>query len=405
VVNFIGHGVPEVAHAITAQMEQVQFVHSSQFITEAAEGFARELLDFLGPRYREAAVFLTSGGSEAVETALKLARQYQVEIGNNSRNQVLSRKQSYHGATLGAIAVSGNLKRRDIYRQMLKEFAQVETPYCYRCPYGCSNCDEKHAAELEQALAANPEEVAAFIYEPISGATLGAAVPPDRYLQRIHKLCAHYGVLAIADEVMTGMGRTGNPLACDHWGVLPDIVALGKGLASGYAPLGAVVAGKKIVDAIANGSGALVHGFTYNAHPISAAAGRAVLKIVRERHLVHEADDRWDGPARHLKTAIQRLRELECVGDVRGMGLMWGVEFVKDRSTKEPFNFDQNFAPLVAQLSMARGVLVYPIQGCVDGYRGDHIMISPPATITADQIDGAVEQVREAIATAAGSVT
>jgi adenosylmethionine-8-amino-7-oxononanoate aminotransferase len=398
VVSFVGHGVPKIAEAIGAQAKQLEFAHSSQFIAEVAEQFARELLDFLGPAYRDASVFFTSGGSEAVETAMKLARQYQVETGNASRTQIFSRKQSYHGATIGAMAVSGNLRRREIYRPLLREFVHVGTPYCYRCPYDSQDCAEKYAAELEQALAANREQVAAFIFEPLSGATLGAAVPPNGYLERIHRICANNGVLAIADEVMTGMGRTGRPIACNHWGVTPDIVVLGKGLAAGYCPLGAVVARRNIVDAIVGGSGALVHGFTYNAHAVSAAAGRAVLKLICERRLVEAADDSGSGPARHLKGALQRLLELSCVGDVRGMGLMWGVEFVKDRPTKAPFPADDHFAAHVARNCMERGVLVYPMQGCVDGDRGDHIMIAPPATITTQEIDEALALIHDAIA-------
>jgi adenosylmethionine-8-amino-7-oxononanoate aminotransferase len=397
VVSFIGHGVPEVADAIASQAKQLEFVHSSQFISEVAEQFARELLDFLSPGYNDAAVFFTSGGSEAVETAIKLARQYQVEIGNGSRTQIFSRKQSYHGATLGAMTVSGNPKRREIYRPLLREFVHVNTPYCYRCVYDCQDCAEKYAAELEQALAEYREQVAAFIFEPLSGATLGAAVPPVGYLERVHRICSENGVLTIADEVMTGMGRTGRPLACDHWGMTPDIVVLGKGLAAGYCPLGAVVARRNIVDAIATGSGGLVHGFTYNAHAVSAAAGEAVLKLIRERQLVQAADDSGDGPASHLKGALQRLLELPNVGDVRGRGLMWGVEFVTDHDTKAPFPADENFAARVAQNCMERGVLVYPMQGCVDGYCGDHIMIAPPAIITAQEIDEALTLIQDAI--------
>ena len=397
VVSFIGHGVPEIAEAIGAQAKQLEFAHSSQFISDVANQFARELLDFLGLAYRDAAVFFTSGGSEAVETAMKLARQYQVETGNGSRTQIFSRKQSYHGATLGAMAVSGNLKRREIYRPMLREFVHVGTPYCYRCPYDCQDCAEKYAAELEQALAANREQVGAFIFEPLSGATLGAAVPPSGYLERVSEICANNGVLTIADEVMTGMGRTGRPLACDHWGVTPDIVVLGKGLAAGYCPLGAVVARRNIVDAIITGSGALVHGFTYNAHAVSAAAGKAVLKVISERRLVDAADDAASGPASHLRFALQRLLVLPCVGDVRGKGLMWGVEFVADHSTKAPSPPSDNFAARVAQNCMTAGILVYPMQGCVDGYRGDHIMIAPPATITVQQIDEALGVIQDAI--------
>jgi adenosylmethionine-8-amino-7-oxononanoate aminotransferase len=400
VVSFIGHGVPEVAESILAQVKQLEFVHSSQFISEPAEQFARELLDFLGPAYRDGSVFFTSGGSEAVETAIKLARQYQVEAGNGARTQIFSRKQSYHGATLGAMAVSGNLKRREIYRPMLREFQRVGTPYCYRCAYECQHCAEKYAAELEQALAEHQDDVAAFIFEPLSGATLGAVVPPSGYLERIQSICAAKGVLTIADEVMTGMGRTGRAIACNHWNVTPDIVVLGKGLASGYCPLGAVVARRNIVDAIAAGSGTLVHGFTYNAHAGSVAAGRAVLKLMRERAMVQAADDSGSGPASHLKGALPRLLDLPCVGDVRGMGLMWGVELVADRFTKAPFPAAENFAARVAENCMGRGVLVYPMQGCVDGYRGDHIVIAPPAIITQQEIDETLARIRDAIARA-----
>jgi len=397
VVSFVGHGVPEIAEAIASQAKELEFAHSSQFVSDAAAQFARELLEFLGQDYSDAAVFFTSGGSEAVETAMKLARQYQVETGNDSRAKIFSRKQSYHGATIGAMAVSGNLKRREIYRPMLREFVHVGTPYCYRCAYDCQDCAEKYAGELERALAAHRGQVAAFIFEPLSGATLGAAVPPDGYLERADRICADGDVLTIADEVMTGMGRTGRPIACNHWGVTPDIVVLGKGLAAGYCPLGAVVARREIADAIVAGSGALVHGFTYNAHAVSAAAGRAVLKVVHERRLVQAADDSGSGPAHHLKGALQQLLDLPCVGDVRGMGLLWGVEFVADRSTKAPFPAPDNFAARVAQNCLTGGVLVYPMQGCVDGYRGDHIIIAPPAIITAQEIDEALAVVRDAI--------
>ena len=404
VVNFIGHGVRAVHEAMAAQAHSLEFVHSSQFVSEAAEGFAAELLDFLGAAYRDAAVFFTSGGSEAVESALKLARQYQVETGSTARHEIISRRQSYHGATLGAMAVSGNVKRKAIYGPMLKEFAQVGIPYCYRCKYGCNECARRYAEELDQVLSERAGNVAAFIYEPVSGATLGAAAPPGGYLRQAHEACAGRGVLTIADEVMTGMGRTGRALATQHAGVTPDIVVLAKGLSSGYAPLGAVVAGRKVVDAIANGSGVLVHGFTYSGHPTSAAAGRAVLKVIREERLVEAADDQGSGPATHLKHSLTRLRELECVGDVRGIGLMWALEFVKDRATKEPFPSALDFAGKVAQACMERGVVVYPMQGCVDGYQGDHVMIAPPAVISDAEIDFAIEQVTKAITQAGNSV-
>jgi len=401
-VSFIGHGVAEIAAAMAAQAKQLEFVHSSQFTTPIAEEYAAELLEFAGKNFAGGCVYFTCGGSESVETALKLARQYQVEIGQARRHQVISRGQSYHGSTLGALSVSGNKRRREIYRPMVREFAHVAYPYCYRCAFdcidGCRNCGQEYAAELEQAIEAANGEVAAFIVEPVSGATLGAVVPPPGYLQRVAEICRRCGVLLIADEVMTGMGRTGRNFAVEHWQVAPDILVTAKGLASGYAPLGAVLVSKRVADAIADGSGAFLHGFTYNSHPISLAAGRAVLRSLQGQKLVEAADSERQGScASTLRRGLESLREAKSVGDVRGIGLLWGVEFVADKSTKQPFAPELNFAGRVAQASVNRGLLVYPMQGCVDGVSGDHVLIAPPAVITAEQIDWAVKQLREAI--------
>jgi adenosylmethionine-8-amino-7-oxononanoate aminotransferase len=401
-VNFVGHGVREIADAMLEQARQLEFVHTSQFTTPVAEEFAAELLDFAGERFRGGAVYFTCGGSESIETALKLARQYQVEIGQPTRYQVLSRKQSYHGSTLGALAVSGNKKRREIYLPMVREFAHVGIPYCYRCDFdctdGCRNCGQKYAAELEQAIKAIKGEASAFIFEPLSGATLGAVTPPPGYLESIAEICGRHGVLVIADEVMTGMGRTGRNFAVEHWQVAPDILVTAKGLSSGYAPLGTVIASKKVVNAIATGSGAFLHGFTYNAHPLSVAAGRAVLRRIQSQSLVDAADSGIAGTAGSaLKAALESLRDLDVVGDVRGLGLLWGVEFVRDKKTKQPFPPERNFASQVGQGCLRRGLLVYPMQGCVDGVTGDHLLIAPPAVITSDQISWAVSQLRDAI--------
>ena len=401
-VNFIGHGVREISDAMAEQARQLEFVHTSQFTTPVAEEFAQELLEFAGEHFRGGAVYFTCGGSESVETALKLTRQYQVEVGQSKRHQILSRNQSYHGSTLGALAVSGNKKRRQIYLPMVREFEHIGIPYCYRCAFdctdGCRNCGQQYAAELERAIKAAPGEVAGFIFEPMSGATLGAVTPPPGYLGAIADICRRRGVLLIADEVMTGMGRTGRNFAVDHWQVAPDILVAAKGMSSGYAPLGAVIASKKVVDAIANGSGAFLHGFTYNAHPVSVAAGRAVLRRIQSQKLVHAADSSIAGTAgAALKAAFETLRDLETVGDVRGLGLLWGVEFVRDKKTKEPFPPEKNFAGLVGQACLRRGLLVYPMQGCVDGMSGDHLLIAPPAVITAEHVGWAVEQLREAV--------
>jgi adenosylmethionine-8-amino-7-oxononanoate aminotransferase len=394
---FIGHGDEKVARAMAEQARALEFAHTSQFTTPVAEGFAEELVEFAGEGFRGGAVFFTSGGSESTETALKLARQYQIEIGQGQRYRIISRKQSYHGATLGALAVSGNLKRREIYLPMVREFEHIGMPNCYRCAYscewGCDNCGRKYAEELQQAIENTNGEAAAFIFEPVSGATLGAVVPPSGYMQSVAEICERNGVLTIADEVMTGFGRTGRNFAVEHWNVVPDILVLAKGIASGYAPLGAVVANKKVVDAIANGSGSLVHGFTYNAHPVAVSAGREVLKRIREDKLVLEAASK----AELLGDALRTLYQCRSVGDVRGIGLLWGVEFVADKETKEPFAADLQFAQRVGAACAERGVMVYPMQGCVDGYRGDHLLIAPPAVITEEQIKWAVERVKQAI--------
>ncbi|HEX8926620.1 MAG TPA: aminotransferase class III-fold pyridoxal phosphate-dependent enzyme, partial [Terriglobales bacterium] len=375
---FIGHGDEQVARTMSEQARALEFVHTTQFVTPVAERFAEELLEFAGEVFRGGAVFFTSGGSESTETALKLARQYQVEIGQEQRYQIISRRQSYHGASLGALAVSGNVKRREIYLPMVREFEHVGIPNCYRCAYkcdyGCDDCGSKYAAELQRAIDKANGEAAAFIFEPVSGATLGAAVPPPAYLPKVAEICARAGVLTIADEVMTGFGRTGKNFAVEHWNVQPDILVLAKGISSGYAPLGAVIANKKVVDAIANGSGALVHGFTYNAHAVSVAAGREVLSRIREKRLVLEAASK----AEMLGDALRTLYECGTVGDVRGIGLLWGVEFVANKETKEPFASQLNFSGQVAAACMERGLSVYPVQGCVDGYSGDHLLIAPP---------------------------
>ena len=401
-VNFIGHGVREISDAMAEQARQLEFVHTSQFTTPVAEEFAAELLEFAGPNFTGGAVYFTCGGSESVETALKLARQYQVEIGERKRHQILSRQQSYHGSTLGALAVSGNKKRREIYLPMVREFEHIGIPYCYRCAFDCTdscyNCGQQYAAELERAILAAQGQVAGFIFEPMSGATLGAVTPPPGYLQAVAEICRRHGVLLIADEVMTGMGRTGRNFAREHWDIAPDILVTAKGLSSGYAPLGAVIASRKVVDGIAAGSGAFLHGFTYNAHPVSVAAGRAVLRRIREQKLVQAADSEVTGTAGSaLKTALESLRDLDVVGDIRGLGLLCGVEFVADKKAKAPFAPEKNFAGLVGQACLRRGLLVYPMQGCVDGLAGDHLLIAPPAVITAEEIGWGVEQIGAAV--------
>jgi adenosylmethionine-8-amino-7-oxononanoate aminotransferase len=401
-VNFIGHGVSEIVEAMTEQARSLEFVHGTQFTTPIAEQYARDLLEFAGEHFRGGAVYFCSGGSEAIETALKLARQYQVEVGNLRRSQIVSRDQSYHGATLGAVAISRNKRRREIYRPMVREFSTVGAPYCYRCTYdcvdGCYNCGQEYALEIEAAIAAADGKVAAVILEPVSGATLGAVAPPDGYLEKVAEICRRSKVLLIADEVMSGMGRTGRNFAVDHWDVAPDILVTAKGLSSGYAPLGAVIISQPVLEAIATGSGSFIHGFTYSSHPISLAAGRAVLKYMQDRELVEAADSERDGAiASKLKDRLGQLSAIDCVGEVRGIGLLWAIEFVSAKASKAPFAVEKNFSGRVAQAAVERGLLVYPVQGCENGDCGDHILIAPPAVITEEQIDWACEQLASTI--------
>jgi adenosylmethionine-8-amino-7-oxononanoate aminotransferase len=368
-VNFIGHGVAEIVSAMAEQARSLEFVHSSQFTTPIAEQYASELLEFAGPAYQGGAVYFTASGSDAVEFALKLAREYQVEIGNFGRSQIISRDQSQHGSTLGAIAVSHHGRRSEIYRPMVRQFTTISTPYCYRCTYdckdGCAQCGREYALELEAALAASASQAAAMILEPVSGTSLGAVLPPPGYLQKIEEICEANEVLLIADEVTSGMGRTGRNFAVQHWGINPDIVVTSKGLSSGYAPLAAVIVSPKVVEVVAYGSGAHMHGFTYSSHPISLAAGRAVLNHIQQHDLVDAADSDHPGTiAAKLMDGLGGLRQLAAVGDVRGIGLLWAIEFVADKTSKTPFPANQNFSGLVAQAATDRGLLVYPGQGC-----------------------------------------
>jgi len=402
--NFIGHGVEHIADAVREQMSTLEFVHSSLFTTSLAEEYAQELLEFAGPNFHGGSVYFTCGGSESVETAIKLARQFQVETGQKERYKVLSRKQSYHGSTLGALSVSGNQRRRQMYLPMVREFAHASAPYCYRCQFECRDCAARYAAEVERAIESSDGEAAAFIFEPVSGATLGAAVPPAGYVSQVAEICKSNGVLLIADEVMTGMGRTGKRFAVDHWGVAPDILVTAKGLSSGYTPLGAVIASAHVTHAIAEGTGSFIHGFTYNAHPVSLAAGRAVLRYMQDQNLIQAADSsKQNSTAWKLQRSLAQLLDLKNVGDVRGIGLLWGVEFVREKSSKLPFAPELNFGGRVAQAARQRGLLVYPVQGCVDGTSGDHVLIAPPAVIAEQEVADAIQQLRQAVEEAAAT--
>jgi adenosylmethionine-8-amino-7-oxononanoate aminotransferase len=381
----IGHGVSEIGRAMAEQSSQIAFAHTSQFHTAPAEKLAERLLSMAPPNFRSGGrVYFTSGGSEATETTIKLARQFHLESGQKDRYRVLSRRQSYHGSTLGAMSVSGNVARRAPYDPLLAEWGHIAPCFCYHCPFEKTfpQCQLVCADDLEiYLLQHEPGKAAAFIFEPVVGATLGAAVPPEGYTARIAEICRKNGILLIADEVMTGMGRTGKPFAAQHWGIEPDMILVGKGVASGYAPLGAVLVSARVAAAFERGSGAFIHGFTYQAHPVCTAAGNAVLDYLES----HKLFDRVVPAGKNLRDALSLLQSHPNVGDVRGLGLLFGVEFVKDKATREPFAKQQNIAETIRQACLEESVLTYPTQGCVDGLRGDHILLAPPFTISAEE--------------------
>lgn len=396
VVN-IGHGVASVARDMAEQASQLSFAHSSQFHTSAAEKLAARLLALAPEEMRGGGrVYFCSGGSEANETAIKLARQYFLQRGQRERFRVASRRQSYHGSTLGAMAMSGNMARREPYQPLLPEWGHIDPCFCRHCPLGLQfpACKLACADELEALLRDDREKsIAAFIFEPIVGATLGAAVPPDGYVQRIAEICHQHDVLLIADEVMTGIGRTGKPFAVDHWGVAPDMLTFGKGAASGYAPLGGVIVGPRMIETFERGSGAFQHGFTYQNHPLSMAAGNAVLDVLEQQALFA----RVTIASRELFAALESLKKHPHVGEVRGLGLLLGIEFVRDKAERAPFPREENIAGKIFQAAMEQGVLTYPTQGCVDGVNGDHILLAPPFIISSEECHIAARAIAEAI--------
>lgn len=395
----IGHGVKEIGSAMAEQASQLAFAHTSQFHSAPAERLAGRLLALAPPNFHNGGrVYFTSGGSEATETAIKLARQFHLEKGQASRYRVVSRRQSYHGSTLGAMTVSGNVARRASYHPLLPEWGHIAPCFCYHCPSNKTfpECGLDCANELDSLfLGPSADSVAAFIFEPVVGATLGAAVPPETYAPRIAEICRQYGILLIADEVMTGMGRTGKSFAVQHWRVEPDIILVGKGIASGYAPLGAVLISHRVVEAIERGSGVFQHGFTYQAHPVATAAGNAVLDYLE----THKLFERVAPAADILRNGLASLNSHPHVGEIRGLGLLLGVEFVKDKNTREPFPREQNIAERVCQAALSAGILTYPAQGCVDGLRGDHILLAPPFILTAEQSATIANALHMALAT------
>jgi adenosylmethionine-8-amino-7-oxononanoate aminotransferase len=396
IVVGIGHGNQDVVRAMTEQAGRVAFAHATQFTSEALEGYADELAPLLP--LDGARIFPVSGGSEAVETAFKMARAYHLARGDEGRHRILSRLGSYHGSTRGALDASGRESLRRPYLPWLGHAVHVAAPYEYRCPNPGhpQACGAWHADRLDETIQRlGPETAACFIAEPISGATLGAAVPPDDYWPAVAEVCRRHGVLLIADEVMTGFGRTGTWFGCDHWDVRPDILVAGKGVSSGYWPSGLAACTGEVFEAI-EGAGGLVHGFTYSHHVVGAAVARAVLSTLRSEHLVEASREKGETLAKLLGEA---LADDPHVGDVRGRGLMIGVELVADRSTARPFPRSERVTERVVDAARDVGLLLYSSTGCADGTDGDLVMFGPPFVITEDELAEAAAMAAAAIAT------
>ncbi|WHX38990.1 aspartate aminotransferase family protein [Mesobacillus sp. AQ2] len=381
----IGHGVPEIILAMYEQSKRVSFVYRSQFTSEPAEKLAEKISDSLPGDLNWS--FFVNSGSEATETALKIAIQYWQEKGMKSKIKILSRWVSYHGITLGALSMSGHPGRRARFVPLLEEFPTISPPYCYRCPYQKSapECGYLCAMELEGAIKRiGADHIAAFIAEPVIGAAGGAISPPEGYYETIKKICDENNILFIADEVMTGFGRTGSMLAMEHWNIIPDIVALGKGMGAGYAPIAATVVSDHVMEPILKGSKVIMSGHTLSANPQSCAAALAVLEYLENNHILKDVESR----SVYLKNKLDRLKtQFTFIGDVRGKGLLLGMEFVKLPAAKIPFDQSVKLTELVVRTGRDHGILLYPAAAGLDGLSGDAVIIAPPLTITKREID------------------
>ncbi len=401
-VSCLGHSNTRVIEAIKRQAERLPYAHSSFFTTEPVEELADRLIEAAPAGLDH--VYFTSGGSESIEAALKLARQYFVEIGQPARRHFIARRQSYHGNTLGALAIGGNPWRREPFLPLLIDAHHVSPCYAYR---------EQRAGESEEAFAQRladelenrilelgPETVAAFVAETVVGATAGAVPPVRAYFRKVRAVCDKYGVLLILDEIMSGMGRTGHLFACEEDGIAPDILTIAKGLGAGYQPIGATLASDRIYDAIVGGTGFFQHGHTYIGHATACAAALEVQRVIAEEGLLDNVRERGEQLRAQLR---ERFADHQAVGDVRGRGLFVGVEFVADRGTKQPFDPSLRLHAALRREAMARGLMVYPMGGTVDGRQGDHVLLAPPFICSAEQIDIIVERVAQSLDAALAS--
>ena len=395
-VSCLGHNDREVIDAIKAQLDHLPFAHTSFFTNQPMEELADELVGNAPAGIER--VYFCSGGSEAVEGALKLARQYFVEVGQAQRRHVIARRQSYHGNTLGALATGGNLWRRKQFEPLLVEVSHVSPCYAYRGKRqgeGDTAYGRRLVLELEEEIQRlGPDRVIAFVAETVGGATLGCVTPVPGYFQAVRALCDKYGVLLILDEVMCGMGRCGTLYACEQEGVVPDLICIGKGLGGGYQPIGALLASAKIYDAVVGGSGFFQHGHTYTGHAAACAGALAVQRAVRKRGLLARVRERGAGLEARLRA---RFGQHPHVGEIRGRGLFWALELVQDRASKQPFDPKRRINARLKLGALENGLMCYPMGGSVDGMAGDHVLLAPPYIISEAQLDEVVEKLERSI--------
>ena len=395
-VSCLGHNDAEIIAAVKAQLDSIAFAHTGFFTSEPAEQLA-DLLIANAPGDLDR-VYYVSGGSEATEAAIKLARQYWVEKGEPQRSRLISRKQSYHGNTIGALSAGGNEWRRAQFGPLLLDVTHIDPCYEYRLRHDGESLEaygQRAAQALEdELLRVGPENVMAFMAEPVVGATAGTLVPAPGYFKRIREICDKHDILLILDEVMCGMGRTGTLFACEQDGVAPDITCIAKGLGAGYQPIGAMLCSAKIYKTIEDGTGFFQHGHTYNGHPTAAAAGLAVVSAILDRGLLPRVRAQGEKLADRL---ADRFGQHPHIGDLRGRGLFYGIEIVANRDTKEPFDPSLGISTKIKKAAFAEGLVCYPMSGTIDGKNGDHVMLAPPFIISDAQLDELTDKLATAI--------